>query len=150
MPEGSYDDYTDDVNIYGDILTNQANHPEDYSAGGQSVSFGNVMTSKGAARLNRINGAILSGGGRFYLACSPVNRNALVGGGDTVRKQTAYRDNIVRLVDFPVISVPGDYIFPGNYFADTDHHLNDVHSADRTIQLAKDLKAQFEFEETQR
>ena len=150
MSEGSYDDYIDDVNIYGDILTNQANHPEDYTAGGQWVSFGNIMSSEDAARLNRVNDTILSRGGHFYLACSPVNRNALVDGGDTEKKQTAYINNIIRRVDFPVISIPGNYIFPGNYFADTDHHLNSVHSADRTIQLAKDLKAQFELEAQQK
>ena len=143
---GSYDDYMDDVNVYGDILTNQANHPEDYAAGGQWVAFGNVMTAAHAANLNRVNDTVLANGGRMYLSCSPVNRNALVDGGDREAKQTAYINNIIKLVDFPVISVPGDYIFPGNYFSDTDHHLNDIHSADRTIQLAKDLKAQFELE----
>ena len=146
MGAGSYDDYIDDVNIYGDILTNQADHPENYIAGGQFVSFGNVMNREGAARLNRVNDTVISKGGRMYLSCSPVNRNALVDGGDTEKKQASYIANIARLVDFPVISVPKDYIFPGNYFADTDHHLNDIHSADRTIQLAKDLKAQFESE----
>ena len=146
MSRGSYDDYIPDVNIYGDILTNQADHPEDYSAGGQWVSFGNIMTSAHAARLNSVNDTILAGGGRLYLSCSPVNRNALVDGGDRESKQTSYINNIKKLVDFPVISIPGDYIFPGNYFSDTDHHLNDIHSADRSIQLAKDLKAQFELE----
>ena len=146
LPHLTYEDYIPDVNIYGDILTNQANHPESYSAGGQWVSFGNVMTSDGAARLNRINDKILSKGARFYLSYSPVNRNALVSGGDTERRQMTYHNNIVRLVDFPVISIPGNYIFPGNYFSDTDHHLNSVHSADRTIQLAEDILTQFAFE----
>ena len=146
MGTGSYDDYIDDVNIYGDILTNQADHPESYTAGGQWVSFGNIINSDGAARLNRVNETILSKGGRLYWSCSPVNRNALVDGGDREKRQKDYIDNIKKLIDFPVISVPGDYIFPGNYFADTDHHLNDIHSADRTIQLAEDLKAQFESE----
>jgi hypothetical protein len=146
MSDGSYDDYMSDVNLYGDILTNQADHPEDYVAGGQWISFGNILTKEGAARLNRVNEAVLANGGRLYWACSPVNRNALVEGGDTEKKQAAYRENIAKLVDFPVISVPGDYIFPGNFFSDTDHHLNDIHSADRSIQLAKDLKAQFESE----
>jgi hypothetical protein len=139
---GRYDDYTPDVNIYGDILTNQADHPADYAAGGQWVSFGDIMTKEHAARLNRVNETVRSRGARLYLSCSPVNQNALVDGGDTKEKQAAYIENIARLVDFPVISVPGDYIFPGNYFSDTDHHLNDIHSADRSLQLAKDLKAQ--------
>ncbi|MCL2815205.1 MAG: hypothetical protein FWD23_11455 [Oscillospiraceae bacterium] len=146
MGAGSYDDYITDVNIYGDILTNQADHPADYTAGGQWVSFADILNSGGAARLNRVNDAILSKGGHLYWSCSPVNRNALVEGGDTEKRQADYIGNIKKLIDFPVISVPGDYIFPGNYFSDTDHHLNDIHSADRTIQLAKDLKAQFEAE----
>jgi hypothetical protein len=146
MPALGYDNYIPDVNIYGDILTNHANHPENYSAGGQWVSFRNVMTREHAARLNRVNEMILAGKGRLYLSFSPVNRNALIDGGDTQARQAAYRDNIVRLVDFPVISIPGDYIFPGNFFSDTDHHLNSVHSADRTIQLAEDIVTQFELE----
>ncbi|MCL1793050.1 MAG: leucine-rich repeat protein [Oscillospiraceae bacterium] len=147
MGAGSYDEYIDDVNIYGDILTNQADHPVDYVAGGQWISFGNIMNRDGAARINRVNDIIKSKNGRFYLACSPVNRNALVDKGDTEKRQLAYRDNLERLLELPVISFPGDYVFPGNFFSDTDHHLNDIHSADRTIQLAKDLKAQFEKEE---
>ena len=150
MSAVSYNDYIPDVNVYGDILTNQANHPENYTAGGQWVSFNDIMNSAYAARLNRVNDKIRSGGGRLYLSCSPVNRNALRERGDTEAKQMAYINNIIRLVDFPVISIPGDYIFPGNYFSDTDHHLNSVHSADRSIQLAKDLKAQFELEAQER
>ena len=146
MRAGAYEDYIPDVNIYGDILTNQADRPENWVNGGQWVSFGNVLTRENAARLNRVNDTILSKGGRFYWSFSPVNRNALVEGGDTETKQAAYLDNIARLIDFPVISVPGDYIFPGNFFSDTDHHLSDIHSADRTIQLAEDIKARFEFE----
>ena len=146
MSKVSYNDYISDVNIYGDILTNQADHPADYVAGGQWVSFNDIMTEAHAARLNRVNETVLSKGGRLYLSCSPVNRNALVEGADTKQKQAAYMANIARLVDFPVISFPGDYIFPGNFFSDTDHHLNAVHSADRSLQLAKDLKAQFEAE----
>ena len=146
MAEEGYEYYVEDVNANGDMLTNHADHPENYTAGGQWVNFNNILSAEGAARLNSLNQLILSKGGRFYWSFSPVNKNALVDGGDTERRQAAYRSHIVRSIDFPVISFPGDYIFPGNYFSDTDHHLNSVHSADRTIQLAKDLKARFELE----
>jgi len=142
----TYDDFSHDVNINGDMLTNQADHPEDYTAGGQWVTFNDIMNPTNAARLNRIYDTVKSKGGRMYLSNSPVNRNALIEDAATEKKQAAYVENIKQYLYFPVISVPGDYIFPGNYFSDTDHHLNDIHSADRSVQLAKDLKAQFEKE----
>ena len=146
MGAETYEDFSYDVNINGDMLTNQADHPVDYVAGGQWITYNNLMDTTGAARFNRIHDIVQSRGGRMYMSCSPVNRNALIEDAATEKKQSAYIEHIRRLLDFPVISVPGDYIFPGNYFSDTDHHLNDVHSADRSVQLAKDLKAQFESE----
>jgi hypothetical protein len=144
IPASSYDDYITDVNVYGDILTNQAKRAETWVGSPNSISFINYMTRDHAAKLNRINDEIIADGGRVYLAFSPTNFNALTKSAKTEKEQTEYQANIARLVDFPVISNLADYIFPGNYFSDTDHHLAAAHMKDRTLQLAADLKAQFE------
>jgi len=149
MDGGSYDDFIPDVNVQGDILTNQARRAESWVASPNSILFANFMTREHSVKLNALNDKVIAAGGRVYLTFSPTNANALTKSAKTEKEQSEYQENIKRLVDFPVISRLDDYIFPGSYFSDTDHHLSDVHAKDRTYQLAADLKAQFEAEADQ-
>ena len=144
----TYDDYTPDVNIYGDLITHRPDRPEDYGEDFNSISFDTAYINRErAVRLNRINDMIISRGARMYWSFAPANRNAQTVNSRTEAAHRQYNDSIIDLVDFPVISKIQDYIMAGNLFYDTEHHPSTDGALIRTRKLADDILAQFKLEE---
>ena len=50
------------------------------------------------------------------------------------------QDKLKQALDFPVISDWKDYVFPIEYFADTNYHLNNKGREMRTLQLIEDIR----------
>ncbi len=51
-----------------------------------------------------------------------------------------HQQKFVQVSDFAVISDCMDYIYPQEYFYDTNYHLNDKGKEIRTMQLIEDVK----------
>lgn len=143
----SYSTYTTSVNEYGEITYNTKGKPETYSRDKDVDRFNlSIFTDAGIARLNKIFDTMQANGVRVYITFAPTNYNALSSVARTEAEQLRYenmaRDNYHAIT----ISKLSDYIFPGNYFYDSDYHLCTFGTQIRTTALAKDILAQFEKE----
>ena len=82
-------------------------------------------------------------GCEVYLSFSPMNYDGL----DTVEKKNAayyfetFMKNNMGRFGVPVISQMKNYLFPSEYFYDSDYHMNEYGAEMRTEQLLKDLAA---------
>lgn len=90
---------------------------------------------------NDYNSIVTLRGGYFMLASPPIIEPCVEGDEDVVNiRQT----QVESYIQFPFISDSKDYIFPTEYFSDTNYHLNNMGRIIRTEQLIKDIKAWME------
>ncbi len=87
---------------------------------------------------NDYNDFVVSKGGYFMLASPPVIEPAVEGQEEVVEIR---QKQVEAYINFPFISDSAEYVFPIEYFRDTNYHLNNTGRVIRTQQLIKDLKA---------
>ena len=78
-----------------------------------------------------------SEGAALYYNFCPVNRMAVSGNADI---EGFYRKLLTEL-DFPVLGDPGNYLMDGEWFYDSNFHLNTAGSLVYTAQLTEDVKS---------
>mgnify|MGYP000012076162 FL=1 len=144
MEEGSYEDYIDAYNEFGDIAR--------VRPGGKDVSYTEgytycteYVTDVSCGNLKEYYGKIESNGGRVLFSFSPVNLRGLSAEEKSARVWDGFESKIRAGIspDIPVISRAEDYLFTGEYFYDTNYHLNDRGVAVRTERLIGDIERYF-------
>lgn len=93
------------------------------------------------AYYNDYNDFVVSKGGYFMLASPPIIEPGVKGRKELV---TMRQEEVETYINFPFISDSAEYIYPTEYFSDTNYHLNNTGRVIRTQQLIKDLKAWME------
>ncbi len=90
---------------------------------------------------NEYNQFVQKKGARMVMASMPIIDLMIDGRYDEVIQR---QERVIEKLDFPVISDWGDYVYPAEYFYDTNYHLNDRGADVRTKQLINDLKSWME------
>ncbi len=145
--DGSYADYTDMFNNYGDYSPERP-----YDEGTESsrdVAFSQgwgfdmaLLTEDNIAALAEIYGRFEEKGAKVYFSWAPMNEQS-DGNEDIYAAAEQFQTRLGELFrpyGYELISEVTDYIYRGRYFYDTDYHLNDLGAVLRTEQLIKDLR----------
>lgn len=86
---------------------------------------------------NNYNDIVTAKGGYFILASPPIIKPSVEGEEELVNMR---QKQVESYIQFPFISDSENYIFPTEYFSDTNYHLNNMGRIIRTEQLIKDIK----------
>ena len=86
---------------------------------------------------NEYNRYVQKKGATMVLAAPPFMETILENGYTTVE---GLEENLMQALDFPVISDYKDYVYPQEYFYNTNLHLNDKGKEIRTMQLIEDIR----------
>lgn len=92
---------------------------------------------------NEYNRFVQKKGAQMVMASMPIINLMIDGRLDEVILR---QEGVIEKLDFPVISDWRDYVYPAEYFYDTNYHLNDRGSLVRTQQLIDDIKKWMEDE----
>ncbi len=144
IEEGSYEEYIDAYNEFGDIARSRP--------GGKDVSYTEgytyctkYVTEVSCCNLKGYYEKIQTRGGKVLFSFSPVNLRGLSAEEKDRRIWEEFEEKIRSGLspDIPVISRAEDYLFTGEYFYDTNYHLNDRGVAVRTERLIGDIERYF-------
>jgi hypothetical protein len=145
MKETQYNIHSNSRTEHGDFIGTgtylELNSPKYHSGGSFGYSTKSI-TPAFVKALNDCHDALHEKGVVVYMSFAPHNYNALTKQSREETYKEAYtqffRDNLT----IPVISYLGDYTQEGQYFYDSDWHLNSEGRRIRSEQLGKDLRAQ--------
>lgn len=142
MPELTWNDYSASMDQYGDLanLTTKMNSPTYRCAANGEFRFDStVIPAKFISNLNRIINKTAKSGAKIYFSYPPHNKNNIKAEHLNDKTYAAYNKWISETIDCPLISDVSNYIYKGQYFANTDYHLNASGRALHTKQLATDI-----------
>lgn len=140
----TYDDHVNNVNIYGDYTIERAPKGEDYCYASQTgLDFNKSLFLSAAYTkiMNRIYDGFTEKGCHVYMSFASVNRNGLSERSRKADYQAEWEAAIREKLHVTLISSLSDYIYPGNYFFDSNYHLSTEATALRTSTLARDINA---------
>ncbi len=143
MPELTWQDHGDGLDKLGNLanLTNKMNSPTYRCASNGEFRFDStVIPAEYISNLNRVIDKTSKSGAKIYFSYPPHNKNNIAATSLTEKAYTSYNKWISETVHCPLISDVRNYIYQGQYFANTDYHLNAVGRKLHTAQLAKDIK----------
>ena len=137
-PEGVY--RADSFNEYGDIVYERKyNTMLSFADENKLVALSpELMTDEFAAYLNDYAGKAEKKGASVYFSFPPINIAGLADG-TTEEDIYVFYTAVAEKLDFEVISNINDYILDGEYFFDTNYHLNDTGVEYRTSLLSGDI-----------
>lgn len=144
LPAQNYGSHDDIYTSYGDIALERKILGEDKSYSDGSYYFNTELnTEQSVERLCTFYDKLCEKGVKVLFSFAPINRTSLNTEeklADADKFEQFYRQ---RLGDrgYSVISIVNDYMYSGEYFFDSDYHLNDFGAALRTERLIKDLQA---------
>lgn len=144
MPELSWEDHSYKVDKFGDLstLTSQMNSP--YYRCGNNGYFrfdDTVIPEKFISNLNRVIDCVSNTKAKIYFSYPPHNKNNIEDSSNNEDAFDFYNNWIEKTVNCPLISDVRDYFYTGEYFDNTDYHLNTVGRELHSKQLAQDIKA---------
>ena len=142
MPELAWDNYGDELNKLGDLakLTDKMNSPTYHNAANGEFRFDStVIPAEYISNLNRVIDKTSKSGAKIFFSYPPHNKNNVKATHLNARTYTSYNNWIAKTVKCPLISDIRNYIYNGEYFANTDYHLNAVGRQMHSKQLAKDI-----------
>lgn len=144
MEDGSYTDYRESYNEYGDYAVERPFSGRDVSySDGRYFYCTEYITDASVGALCDKYDDMRDRGAEVYFSFSPVNYNGLPEEQLRSREweifEEAYRSRLTQR-DYQTISTAYDYVFLGRYFYDTDYHLNDEGALLRTQRLLRDLQ----------
>ena len=126
----------DDLNEYGDICSvGDVNIMEDGYI--RTDPFCEDINYNLMDYFNEYNRYVQEKGAVMVLASAPILEPLLINGYSTAQRR---QDELAQALEFPVISDCMNYIYPPEYFYDTNFHLNDRGKEIRTMQLVEDIK----------
>ena len=144
LPAQSYGSYDNIYNTYGDIALERKALGENKSYSDGSYYFNTeLLTEQSFERLCSFYRKLQYKGVKVLFSFAPINRAGLNTEkkiADAYKFEEFYRQRSENNI-YKVISTVDDYMYSGEYFFDSDYHLNDAGAALRTEQLIKDLKA---------
>lgn len=142
MPPLTWQDYSVGLDKLGNLanLTSKMNSPTYRCASNGEFRFDStVIPAEYIPNLNRVIDKTSKSGAKIYFSYPPHNKNNIAATSLTEKAYTSYNKWISETVHCPLISDVRNYIYNGEYFANTDYHLNAVGRKLHTKQLAQDI-----------
>ncbi len=140
----SWDDHSESIDEIGDrIFPNRRLNSTSfrYGANGQFRFDETVIPAEYIPNLNRIIDNTKATGAKILFSYPPHNKNNINKDSLNEKAYDSYNKWIAQTVHCPLISDVRNYIYPGQYFDNTDYHLNAVGRELHTKQLAQDIIA---------
>lgn len=107
-------------------------------------AVGNASLSEASAEvINNLYSELSSNGIKYYFSFAPIYSAY---GSPTEQNISDLKKNCEALLDCPIISIPTDYLFTGEYYYDSNYHLTTSAAILRTEKLYADLSAQLKKE----
>ncbi len=133
-----------DYNEYGDNISGR--EAGNIMEGGyiSSEFFRVAVNNELMAYYNNYSQYVQGQGAIMVMASMPIIEPLVAGHEDEAELR---QEKVEELAEFPVISEWEDYVYPVEYFYDTNYHLNGVGSLLRTQQLIDDIKRWMEDED---
>ncbi|MBQ8401717.1 MAG: leucine-rich repeat protein, partial [Clostridia bacterium] len=144
MGEVRWDSYSDSIDQYGDYtkFRTELNDPEYYLGVMGDFRFDeNGVPPEYLPELNRVLDHAAESGAQILFSFPPYNKNAVADGYLNDTALDYYMDYIRENIHARLISDVRNYIHEGQYFDDSDYHLNAIGRPIHTEQLTKDLAA---------
>ena len=126
---GAFNEYGD--NIYARYDTTRYIFPNDYETPVPEID------DKYINRINRNNRVITEKGAKYFIAGCPYACNNKINYIEEFKRTTNILDE---KLDCDIISDLSDYLYPYDYFYNTQYHLTEEGAVVRTNQLISDLK----------
>jgi hypothetical protein len=142
MTARSYEDYVKDVNIYGDYTIFRKAQAADYNyTGQQNLDFNRAsyLTDVRVGRMNAMFDGYRDLGCHVWMSFASINQNSFSVQSKDAAYRTAWVEALTSKLHVTMVSALDDYIYPGNYFFDSNFHLSTEATKIRTAKLAEDL-----------
>ena len=137
MPDTSYEDHFEGVNIYGDCDFYKTGQYDGYIGGQGMFNFNTALINP--ERLNTVYDRAALKGASVWLTFAPVNENAVLTPSQKRSKQEEYMQFIRDNLHVTVISDVADQMWNGKYMYDTNLHLSTEGARLRTSMIAEDF-----------
>ena len=144
MKEQPYEQHGKTTDIYGDNCADRSkmNSPGyHYGANGTFRFCDDFFIESFIPNMNRAIETAQANGALVYFSHPPYNRNACDPKCLNDESYDAYHSYLSRVLSAELISDVRNYIFGGEYYYNTDYHLNDAGAKLHTEQLMSDLLA---------
>lgn len=141
MPETSYSDHWEGVNVYGDVDFYKRGQYDGFVGGQGLFSFNPDLIS--SDNLNRVYDKVTEHGGYVLMTFAPVNSGAVLPPSKDRKNQLKYMDAIEENLHVTLISDVEDQVWNGKYMFDTNLHLSTEGASLRTSKLSRDFAAWF-------
>ena len=130
------------LNEYCDLIRKPLTKPYETENRGKSKIFSlNAITEARTANMNLISSMLNERGATMYYSFAPVCDACIHPDYATADAISAYVEKLDEMIDFKIISDPGNYILPEALFYDSDYHPDPTGASLRTSRLTADLKA---------
>lgn len=142
MREKSWEDHDENVNHRGDhgTLSSAMNSPDFCKGSNGTFRFNEtVIPAEFIKNLNRVITNATKTKAKILFSYPPHNKNNIEKDSNNEAAFDFYNNWISKTVKCTLISDIRDYIYTGQYFTNTDYHLNTVGRELNTKQLAEDL-----------
>lgn len=144
MGEVRWDSYSDAIDQYGDYtkFRTTLNDPNYYLGVMGDFCFDEKgIPTRFLPMLNTVLDSAADTGARILYSFPPYNKNAIAKEYRSEAAYDAYMEYIRENIHAELISDVRNYIHEGQYFDDSDYHLNAIGRPIHTEQLTKDLAA---------
>lgn len=152
LEEGSYADYCDAYNQYGDIARIRTGGVDKSYTEGYTYEIGYLSTDSLSILCDAYN-ELKQKGVTVFFSFSPVNKDGLTKEEQQNRVWERFEDIIRTQLEseqISVISHAEDYLYSGTFFYDTNYHLSTEGAKIRTKQQLLDLDAALGLQETRK
>ncbi len=132
------------INDKGDCgeIPKKLNNPDFHHNKNGTFKFGdNSHNNSFVPNMNRMINGLKNRGVTVYFSHPTYNKNACDKATLNTASYNTYNNYLSRVINCKVIANVKDYIFEGQYFANTDYHLNAIGREMHTRQAMKDLLA---------
>lgn len=142
LPQLSWQDHNENINPIGDhaMIPSEMNSPNyRYGANGYFRFNEQVIPSEFVNNLNRVIDRTAKTGAKILFSYPPHNKNNIEKSSLNESAYDNYNKWISETVNCLLISDIRNYIYNGEYFANTDYHVNTTGRRLHTKQLADDI-----------
>ncbi len=144
MPKLTWEDTNEYHDKYGDMkaIVSRMNSPDFRNGANGYFRFNStVIPAEYIPHLNRVIDTAKASGAKVLFSYPPHNKNNIEESSLNEEAYTSYNEWIAKTMHCQLISDVQDYIYDGQYFDNTDYHLNSVGRKLNTEKLVKDIIA---------